>query len=102
MADLRQEKPGFVAWTSSLAFFISCGVCGFASIRQNVQASRLVGARANLVPLSLSPPAFAMTVSFRCSPHTREWSLKAGTIACIIVVLSAHVGMISNAMHAAM
>lgn len=32
MADLRQEKPGFVAWTSSLAFFISCGVCGFASM----------------------------------------------------------------------
>lgn len=32
MADLRQEKPGFVAWTSSLAFFISCGVCGFANM----------------------------------------------------------------------
>ena len=72
MADLRQEKPGFVAWTSSLAFFISCEVCGFASIRQNVQASRLVGARANLVPLSLPPLAFAMAVSFRCFPHTRE------------------------------
>lgn len=28
MADLRQEKPGFVAWTSSLAFFISCGIVG--------------------------------------------------------------------------
>ena len=28
MADLRQEKPGFVAWTSSLAFFISCGIAG--------------------------------------------------------------------------
>ena len=28
MADLRQEKPGFVAWTSSLAFFIFCGIAG--------------------------------------------------------------------------
>ena len=72
MADLRQEKSGFVAWTSSLAFFIFCRVFGFASIRQNVQASRLVGVRANLVPLSLSPLAFAMTVSFRYFPHTRE------------------------------
>ena len=54
MADLRQEKPGFVAWTSSLAFFISCEVCGFASIRQNagLEARWSSGESRALVPAS--------------------------------------------------
>lgn len=28
IADLHQEKPGFVARTNSLVFFISCGIAG--------------------------------------------------------------------------